>query len=152
MGDVSDVSRDATESEYSASEDEEAPVSVLESPLVLSHNRRGVPLGAARGRKNVRIPTDPVILKRFIKQLSQRLHGEVVEGSLSLRVLKAAFTMQLQYQEKLTRQGEQKKPPPPQIRQKIAAMLGLSSVTFGSIMRDFLLGNRIYSSHRTGNC
>jgi hypothetical protein len=96
----------------------------------------------------LRIPTDAGTLQEHISYCKKQLNGVDVDRALSLRVLSAAFTMQLEYLTKIPSGPVER----PAIRDRICSMFKISAPTFGSIKNEFLGNNKtIYVSSRGGN-
>jgi hypothetical protein len=111
----------------------------------------------ASSRSNVkktqcRIPSDLAVIENHLATIRKALHGEDIDRSLSIRVVKAVFTLQKKYRLDVQKRGESLNPPPkPAIRNTICEMMGLSYSTYTSIIGEYLKRGRFYTSTRAGN-
>jgi transposase len=105
-----------------------------------------------KGKSQTRIPTDLATIDSHLSFITNQLYGEDISRSLSLRVLKAAFTMQKRYLDDKKKRGQSTNAPPkPDIRNRITSTFGISTPTYGSILQDYLKRGQVYVSNRSGN-
>jgi hypothetical protein len=98
------------------------------------------------------IPSDLTVIDNHLATVWKALHGEDIDRSLSIRVLKAVFTLQKKYRLDVQKRGESLNPPPkPAIRKTICEMMGLSYSTYTSILGEYLKHGRFYTSTRADN-
>ncbi len=121
--------------------------SVLSRPSTSKKARSNVP----RIEKSTsRMPTDVTTVTTMKESVSKMLMGEDCDRGVSLRVLKGALTLQEDYLREKTKQGLSGKVKPPQIRNKITRLFGISSVTYGEIMKMYTTDKEIYATRKDG--
>lgn len=100
----------------------------------------------------VRIPSNLRSVSALKKEVVKRLKGSDITKNLSLRVCKAALTLQEDYLLEKRKLSTQKKAAtqPAKIREQVCQILGISSVTFSQIISNFIRDRTIYTSGQYG--
>ena len=86
------------------------------------------------------------------KHVTKQLHGSDFDKGLSLRVIKAALTMQVDYLKEVKRRGAAKQSSvrPPAVRKTICHYLGISPATYSCIINRYLEDRTVYASGQEG--
>lgn len=128
------------------------------------HSNEVVPARSAKKPRNAttttqaRIPTNLRSISALKKSLTKKLKGTDITESLSLRVCRAAFSMQEDYllekRKCSTQNGRKLKPA--KIQQRVCSLFGISAPTCSSILSNYLKDRTVYvlgkySDGRSGN-
>jgi transposase len=103
---------------------------------------------------STRLPNDLPSLVALKDPVDRLLRQQDYNEGLSLRVLRAALTLQEDWLVDCKKKGEGdrgKRIPKPNVRQTVCRLLGLSPVTYGNIMGRYLKQKEVYSSQNGGN-
>jgi hypothetical protein len=115
--------------------------------------------GRKKGRKSspawsTRLPNDLPSLLALKDPVDRLLKQQAYAEGDSLRVIRAALTMQEEWLVDLKKKGEGdrgKRIPKPNVRERVCKLLGLSPVTYGNIMGEYLQRKKMYVSVNGGN-
>lgn len=123
-----------------------------------------VPAESAKKPRNeprttpVKIPTNLRSVSALKKQVTKQLKGSDITKEVSLRVCRAALTLQEDYLSEMKKISINKraKAKPAKIREQVCRTFGLSTPTFGSILSNYIRDRTIYvsgkySEGRSGN-
>ena len=86
-------------------------------------------------------------LTKHLHHVKKRLNGTTYDSHLSLRVVHAACSLQMEYLEaKSKNSGGRNGPPPPKVWDRVCKLFGVSSPTYSNIINKYLLSDEY---HRT---
>lgn len=105
-----------------------------------------------------RIPNNLRSVSAMKKHITKLLQGTDITRELSLRVCRAALSMQEDYllEKRKCSQQNGREPKPAKIRERVCALFGISAPTYGSIISNYLTNRSAYvsgkfQSGRSGN-
>ena len=98
--------------------------------------------------KRVALPKNLRAITAMKNWVKKKLHGQDITCTLSLRVLRGALKLQEGYLLQLKKKGAQRKKDvkPPNIRETLCSLLGISKPTYGKIIASYINHKTIYSS------
>jgi transposase len=100
------------------------------------------------------LPNDLPSLRALKEPVNRLLRKQDYNEGLSLRVIRAALTIQEDWLEECKKKGEGergKRIPKPNVRASVCRLFGVAPVTYGSIMGKYLNHKEVYSSENGGN-
>lgn len=101
------------------------------------------------------LPTNLETITTMKNSVHQRLKGFDYDQNVSLRVIRAALTLQESYIQKLKKKKKKKNErtvllQPPRVRETICNLIGISSSTYVKIMHQFYNHQTVYSTELVG--
>ena len=104
-----------------------------------------------RQKQTGRLPTDLRSVVPLLRNVSNRLKGQDIDSTLSLRVVRGALQLQKKYLEEKRKLGKQKgrSVKAPKIREQITSLFGILAPTYSAIIQKFMSNQEGYTSGKS---